>query len=476
MSARTLNAFRVIPVRSIVFSSISPARLFFAFGRGPVAATTLFCLVCTTFAQEAVQPRNNESSQQAPLPLTDMTAPQNSVSSPPASPGLAATPARSVPTQEVVTDRAVAETPRRFKYTFGVTARGVYDDNIFNSSSNPVSAYYFTIEPFISLGLGDPADGFNFLNFIYRPSAFFFVDYSSNDSVQQIIHLDAQRRFSRLTLSLLEDIQLLDGTDLNNLNDPSGNQANTDISGRNRHQIYDTRLSGSYELTGKTFLSGGGRFSANEYPSAISSQILSGNFFINYNYSKKLVLGVGPTVGYNTNGPSINDQTFEQASVRLTYSATAKINVSASVGVEFRQFASNVASNTSPVYELDASYRPFDGTLLSLRGSRDTINSASLAGQSYFDTTINFSLTQRLMQRFFFGFAIGYTNTNYFSTVSGVSATRNDNFYYIVPSVDFNVTRFWTFGAYYVHREDSSSVSFFSFTDNQLGLRTQLTF
>jgi hypothetical protein len=57
-----------------------------------------------------------------------------------------------------------------------------------------------------------------------------------------------------------------------------------------------------------------------------------------------------------------------------------------------------------------------------------------------------------------------------------VSATRNDNFYYIDPSVDFNVTRFWTFGAYYVHRQDSSSFSLSSFTDNQVGLRTKLTF
>jgi hypothetical protein len=160
----------------------------------------------------------------------------------------------------------------------------------------------------------------------------------------------------------------------------------------------------------------------------------------------------------------------------LNYNATAKITLSASGGVEFRQFGSDSGNNISPVYDLTASYQPFDGTSLSLTGSRHTTNSASLAGQDFSETTINFSLSQRLLQRFFFGFAVGYTNSDYFSTVSGGSATRNDNFFYIDPSVDFNVTRFWTFGAYYVHREDSSSLSSFSFTNNQVGLRTKLTF
>jgi hypothetical protein len=370
----------------------------------------------------------------------------------------------------------VADTPRRFQYTLSAIVRGVYDDNIYNSPTNTVSDYYFTIEPSIALSLGGN-DSVNSLSLVYRPSLFLFLDNSQNDTVQQVVHLAAGHVFGHLSLSLAQDIQILDGTDLNSLTDPTGHQANTDVQGRNKHQIYNTLLSGSYDLTGKLFLSGGGNFTADEYPSSlISSQTFGGNLFLNYNYSDKLVVGVGGTGGYNTTDPSINNQTFEQANVRLNYSATAKITLSASGGVEFRQFGSSSGSNVSPVYELAASYQPFDGTTLSLTGSRHTMNSASLAGQDYAETNINFSVTQRFMQRFYFGFAAGYTNSNYFSTISGVSDTRNDNFYYIDPSVDFNITRFWTFGAYYVHREDSSSFPFFSFKDNQVGLRTKLTF
>ena len=375
--------------------------------------------------------------------------------------------------------RPVAETPRRFQYTLSLIVRGIYDDNINNSSINHVSDFYFAIEPVVTLGFGG-AESASSVSLIYRPSLFVFVDHSENDTVQQLIRAQAAHRFGRLALSFSQDVQLLDGTDLNSLSDPTGHQANNDVSGRVRHEIYTTSLSASYDLTGKLSLSGGGTFYADVYRAPlISSGNVSGNLFLNYNYSEKLVVGLGGTGGYSTtdnSGPFSNDETFEQANVRVNYSATAKITLSASGGIEFRQSSNGSNDNVSPVYELDASYQPFDGTSLTLSGSRRTYNSASLSGQDYADTTINFAITQRLLQRFFVGLAVGYTNNNYFSTVNGVNSTRNDDFYYIDPSIDFNVTRFWTFGGYYVHRETTSSVALFSFTDNQFGFRTKLTF
>jgi len=45
-----------------------------------------------------------------------------------------------------------------------------------------------------------------------------------------------------------------------------------------------------------------------------------------------------------------------------------------------------------------------------------------------------------------------------------------------VLAIDVNVTRFWSIGAYYLHREDSSSLESFRFSDNQVGGRTSLSF
>ena len=111
-----------------------------------------------------------------------------------------------------------------------------------------------------------------------------------------------------------------------------------------------------------------------------------------------------------------------------------------------------------------------------MSGSRRTYNSGVLAGQDFAGTTITVGLHQRLLQRFHVGVSGGYQNSDYFSTVNSVAATRRDNYHFIEPSLDFSITRFWTIGGYYLHRQNDSSFQFFKFDDNQVGLRTALTF
>ena len=189
------------------------------------------------------------------------------------------------------------------------------------------------------------------------------------------------------------------------------------------------------------------------------------------------MLGIGGTGGYNTVEQSSPDQTYEQANLRVSYAATGKLSFNASGGVEFREFENNSRGTyTSPVYEVGANYQPFDGTNIALRGSRRTQNSASLGGQDYASTEFHLTVNQRFLRRFILGLAVGYENFSYFSTFQGVSATRNDDFYYIQPSVDVTIMRFWKVGAYYLHRENASSFDFFSFDDNQVGLRSTVMF
>lgn len=434
---------------------------FVAYFQRAILLVALLSLASRVHAQDAV----------APLPPLEMAQVDE--------PALPVGSSQTVGDDPVVeiNSRHVDETPRRLRYSFAVTTRGVYDDNINISSFDRVSDYYFAIEPMLSFGLGTESDGVNSLSFVYRPSIFIFADKSDRDAVQHIIHLSGAHQFGHLKLTLLEDIQLLDGQNLNSLSDPTGHQANTDVGGRARQQIYATTLGASYDLSSKLFVSGGLGYATNQYESSlISSQNFFANLFLNYLYSPKLTVGLGGTGGYNTTSDSgSTDQTFEQLNLRLDYAATAKIDFSGSVGVEFRQTGS-FSENPSPVFDLTASYAPFDGTSISLNGRRHTQNSAVLAGQDFSETTINLALRQRFVQRIFVGLSFGYINSGYFSTVQGLSATRTDNYYYLEPTVDLNVTRFWTVGAYYLHRKNSSTFAFFSFDDNQIGLRSTLTF
>jgi hypothetical protein len=104
------------------------------------------------------------------------------------------------------------------------------------------------------------------------------------------------------------------------------------------------------------------------------------------------------------------------------------------------------------------------------------LNSGFLADQDFAVTDVILRIQQRLLQRIYLGLAAGYENADYFSTVSGVNATRNDNYYFVEPSVDVLITRFWSAGVYYLRRQDFSSIDFFSFYDNQIGVRTTFRF
>ncbi|HJT81286.1 MAG TPA: hypothetical protein VJ719_08830, partial [Chthoniobacterales bacterium] len=314
----------------------------------------------------------------------------------------------STPPAPTVSGEQLTETPRRLNYGVSLTVRGVYDDNILLNSVNETDDFYFAIEPSIFIGFGGQEDaaGASSLRFIYRPSIFLFLDQSEHDTVQHLIRLTGNHTFGRLTVSLSQDIQILDGADLNSLSDPTGHNANIDVGQRTRHNIYTTTLSDSYVLTGKLFLSNAIGLIIDQYPSNfIGSNNIFGNLFLNYTYSDKLTVGLGGTFGYNTVEQGSPDQTYEQANIRLNYAATGKISLSTSAGVEFRQFddssfGSGVGTEINPVFDLSGTYKPFDGTSMSLVGSRRIQNSASQLGQDYTTTNFHFNITQRFLRRF----------------------------------------------------------------------------
>ena len=371
--------------------------------------------------------------------------------------------------------------PRRFHYTFDLTVRSVYDDNINLTKDNRISDIYTTIEPSISLGLGDTLERKeNYARLDYLASAFLFADHSENNALQHVIRLEGQYRVSRLTLTLSQIVQIMDGTDVRTTNDTDGfdQVVNLDVAGRTRFNVYTTHFNAAYYLTGKTFLSTGADYSRSDYQTLISSEVVAANLFFNYNYSPKLIVGVGGTAGYNWVDAPNPDQSFTQANVRLSYRVTGKLDFLASGGVEFRDFkgAGAADQNVSPVYRIGLNYAPFDGTKLSLKAHGRTLNSAVLGGQDYTVADFTIAVQQRFLKRFYFGLNAGYEHADYFSTVTSVSSSRDDDYFFVEPSVAVRVTRFWTVGAYYMHRENTSSLDAFSFHDNQVGLRTSLTF
>jgi hypothetical protein len=394
-------------------------------------------------------------------------------SEPPLPAGSISRPSREV--QVETNGNPVNENFRRFRYNVGVTVREVYDDNINISSTNRTSDFYTVIEPGIHLGFGDSSGGFNYLTFDYIASVYVFAEHSERDGVEHLIHLAVQHDFGHLVLGLSQDVRILDGTNLNSLSNTTGVQANTDVGGASRVNTYTTTLNGTYDLTGKLFLSAQASYVISDYETLISSQVASGNIYINYVYSPKLVIGLGATGGMNSSDGSTSDETFEQMNVRANYIVSGKISLTISGGLEFRQFGGG-GDSVSPVFELAGSYRPFENMIITIAGSRRTNSSASLAGQDYSQTSISLTFSQRLFSRVTFSLGVGYTNSEYLSANTGDVTARSDDYFYIEPSIDLNVTRCWSIGVYYLYRQDSSTLDLFSFYDNQFGVRSTLTF
>jgi hypothetical protein len=401
---------------------------------------------------------------------TDTTA--TSGAEPPLPVGGISRPSRDV--QVETNGNPVNENFRRFRYNVGVTVREVYDDNINISSINRISDSFTVIEPAIHLGFGDSAGGFNYLTFDYIASVYFFAEQTERDTVEHLIRLAAQHDFGHFVLGLNQEVRILDGTNLNSLSNTTGVQANTDVGAPSRENTYTTTVNATYDLTGKLFLSGQISYAMYDYETLISSRQVSANLFINYVYSPKLVIGLGATGGVNSSDGPTSNETFEQMNVRANYIVSGKISLSLSAGLEFRQFGDG--DSISPVYEIAGTYRPFENTAITIAGSRRTVSSASLAGQDYSDTNISVTFSQRLFSRVNLSLWVGYQNLDYLSATTGASTARNDDYFYIEPSIDLDITRYWSIGFYYLYRQDSSTLALFSFYDNQFGVRTSLTF
>src|SRR6266513_3102983 len=375
------------------------------------------------------------------------------------------------------TGETISPSGRIFHYELRLTVRGVWDDNIFISHTNKVSDYYFAIEPEITIGVGD-IEGRNrgYLRLDYMPSAILFVDHSDEDAFNQLIHLEGGYSWTKLTLRFTEDIALLESANLNSIYDTTGLWANNDARAPTRVNIFYTSATANYALTPKISLQGEFNSPSYAYPGHISNYTISGGLYLYYNWLPKVSVGIGGTFGYNWVDAPSADQTFEQVNARLTYEVTAKVGLYASAGVEFRQFDGNRSTYDTPVFEVGATYHPFADTNLSLAAGRRIYNSGFLANQDFADTYFTARFQQRLFQRLYFGLGAGYENSDYFAAKDNVNAPRNDDYWFIEPSVDVLITRWLSAGVYYLHREDSSNIDFNSFDDNQVGVRATVRF
>ena len=62
------------------------------------------------------------------------------------------------------------------------------------------------------------------------------------------------------------------------------------------------------------------------------------------------------------------------------------------------------------------------------------------------------------------------------TAVAANLVTREDNYYYVKPQLDYDITEWWGITVFYQFRENDSTVASVSFNNNQVGIQTYLRY
>ena len=284
----------------------------------------------------------------------------------------------------------------------------------------------------------------------YLPSVYRYDDHSEFDSVQHIVRLQGGYKTSNLTLRLIQDIAIL-----NNIVLAAASEERSGLGTRNGRtdlDIYNTDLNANYNMTPRDFIFAELRMNRTEYAQPlISSELYVADLYLNHGFSDKLVLGVGVEGGYNAvDFPTRTRQWC--GPTRGTYS--------------------------TPVFAISATSMPCDSTKIVLNATRQIYNSAARTAQDYVDTNVSGMIRARVCKQLYLTLLGGYEHVEYFNTIDLPIPlpTLRDDYFYVQPSADILLTRYWSFGGYYLRRQNSGSISTVDFYSNEAGVRTTIKF
>ena len=343
---------------------------------------------------------------------------------------------------------------KKWSLQFRSRAGVAYDDNIFISNTNRVGDTILTVTGGVSFIYGDwLSKTENFLVADYEASGIFYVKNSNQNSLNQIATLMGQYRIERLTTQLRSQYLYLTG-------------AQRDVGDLTTRNLINNSLRFTYDASAKTMLFAEGFANLALYKDFFNSYEFGAKTGAEYQILQKIRVGPEAVIGF-LNVTDSPFQVYEQIRARATYTTTAKLSFEGSAGVEFRQF--NSESRTYFVFSLAAEYRPFDSSVISLRGYRTLYGSAGLQGQDFIATGIEFSLSQRFFHRFYLSVATGYENDEYIAIAENVQAGRIDNFIFIRPALAFAFTKWGSVSVFYEFRKNFSNEFEFAFYDNRVG-------
>ena len=136
-------------------------------------------------------------------------------------------------------------------------------------------------------------------------------------------------------------------------------------------------------------------------------------------------------------------------------------------------------SNTTPVATLNLNYDIFGTgkTSATLSVNRSFQPSALMVNQSYFSNNVVLNFTQHVSEKLMVTLALGYEFADYRPTAANVTATREDNFFYIRPTITYAISRSMSASLFYqLSKDDSTGLGSQSFERNSAGIMLNYAF
>ena len=359
------------------------------------------------------------------------------------------------------------------KYTLGpIDIRPVmyfsatYNDNILASTTNRRTDLIYSIAPGLYLAAGDYLQKqYTFISLQYVPTLNLYNHFSTLNSLDQHLRIDAQYGLERLKLSGYFGYDKAFG-------------GNRDIGGLVNSEYYTMGVAAKYLLTEKTTLELLGDQTFADYGSSgTGSRDFVNHDYINYKFTPKLTVSAGGAFGVlqpYTGGT----QTYEQGLFRVQFVSTAKLSFIGSAGFELRQFPGSAGTRFTPVFNLSGNYQIFPGTTLTLSGGRNVTYSAAVTGNDYTASNVTAGIRQHVIGKLSIGMNFGFENDSYFQ-VSGArpgAVQREDNYFTLSPNLTYQWNDWASVSVSYLYRDNQSNAPAKSFYNNQVSVQVHIGF
>jgi hypothetical protein len=286
----------------------------------------------------------------------------------------------------------------------------------------------------------------------YKPQLQLFSDHTEENSFDHDVEVKAKYTFSKLEVGVAGRYY-------------EQNLPDVDIGRRIEQKRATGAITSKYNLAEKTSLEANLYGSSRQYEDArpdINEYRVQ--TWVNYQVRPKVNAGLGYAHGW-VDVEGRPNQSFNQVLLRTRYSATAKLSVEATGGVEFRSIQDG-EDQTNSTFTFGATFRPFEATTTFLKGYRRTTTSASGFGTNYTSTGLDFSIQQRLFQKYYAQLLAGYQLAEYEPLSNVFPDEREDDTAYVRLSLGFDVNRFLSAELGYEYRKNDSSDEDRSFEQN----------